>query len=140
MKRLLTVLVALAISMAATIGTATAAPKTRVQTVATPAQAAAIITSYTGESFPALTRHLAHGHLAVPGFGDPFEQCAALEAGIDFGDGEVFQLTYPYTFYGDVATEMPPGWPLLTANNRRQCAIALYTYHHLAPYFFGEDA
>lgn len=64
----------------------------------------------------------------VTEFGDPMAQCARYEAGIE-EDGFVFKLTYPYAFYADA----PPGegFPGLVANDRKQCARALWAFHTL---------
>lgn len=57
-------------------------------------------------------------------FGDPYEQCASLEAGIVTPDG-TFQITYPYTFHAEPGDPFPD----LTARSREQCARALWTFH-----------
>ncbi|HZG49268.1 MAG TPA: hypothetical protein VEY90_07080 [Thermoleophilaceae bacterium] len=54
--------------------------------------------------------------------------CKGLEAG--FAESNESGRPYPYTFYGDVpSTELPPGWPIITAKNRFGCVSALRVYH-----------
>jgi hypothetical protein len=62
-------------------------------------------------------------------FGDPYEQCATPEAGTQTPGG-FFQITYPYVFHAE------PGdpFPNLRANNREQCARALYAFHTIESY------
>ncbi len=63
--------------------------------------------------------------------GDPYQRCAELEAGVFVPPlGQVFKLTYPYTFHAE------PGdpFPNLRAHNRQQCARALWTFHQIASY------
>jgi hypothetical protein len=62
-------------------------------------------------------------------FGNPYEQCATLEAGTQTPGG-FFQVTYPYTFHAE------PGdpFPNLRAHNREQCARALYVFHTIESY------
>lgn len=66
--------------------------------------------------------------------GNSYEQCAALEAGVDTPGG-FFQISYPYTFHAE------PGdpFPNLRAHNREQCARALWTFHTIASYLPPED-
>lgn len=65
----------------------------------------------------------------LEGAGNPYEQCARLEEGIDSPFGRL-QITYPYTFHD------APGdpFPDLTAHNRTQCARALYAFHTIESY------
>jgi hypothetical protein len=62
-------------------------------------------------------------------FGNPYEQCALLEEGVE-GPFGVLKVTYPYVFHSE------PGdpFPNLQANNREQCARALYVFHTLESY------
>jgi hypothetical protein len=61
--------------------------------------------------------------------GNSYEQCAALEAGIETPEG-FLQISYPYTFHA-----MPGDpFPNLRAHNREQCARALWTFHTLESY------
>jgi hypothetical protein len=62
-------------------------------------------------------------------FGNPYEQCAMLEQGIDSPFGRL-QITYPYTFHN----EPDDPFPNLRANNREQCARALYAFHTIESY------
>jgi hypothetical protein len=66
--------------------------------------------------------------------GNPYEQCAALEAGIETPGG-FFQITYPYTFH---AEEGDP-FPNLRAHNREQCARALWTFHTIESYLMPAE-
>lgn len=56
--------------------------------------------------------------------GDPYEQCAMLEEGIETPGG-VFEISYPYTFHAEAGDPFPD----LTAHDREQCARALWTFH-----------
>jgi len=62
-------------------------------------------------------------------FGSPYAQCARLEAG-EQTPGGLFQITYPYVFHAE------PGdpFPNLQANNREQCARALFAFHTIGSY------
>jgi hypothetical protein len=61
--------------------------------------------------------------------GNSYEQCAALEAGIETPEG-FLQISYPYTFHA-----MPGDpFPNLRAHNREQCARALWTFHTIESY------
>jgi len=120
------------------VNTASAAPKgdPNVTRTANPAQSCAAIPATLaqfgmepeGFSFKDCVRTVA-GHVPDVAFGDPYEQCAALEAGIETPGG-FFQISYPYTFHN------APGdpFPDLRANNRKQCARALYTFHTIESY------
>ena len=48
-------------------------------------------------------------------------QCKFLEGGVTFPDGEYFELTYPYSFYGN---------PDYTAKNRADCHYFLSAFHY----------
>jgi hypothetical protein len=48
-------------------------------------------------------------------------QCKWLEDGVYFPDGTYFELTYPYSFYGN---------PDYTAYNRADCMYFLYSFHN----------
>lgn len=127
-----------AVLAAAPVATATAAPSgdPDVTRVATPAHACAAIPGTlaqfgitpTGFKFSDCVRTLAR---RVPNvaFGSPYDQCAALEAGVQTPGG-FFRIEYPYVFHAE------PGdpFPNLKANNREQCARALYTFHTLESY------
>jgi hypothetical protein len=79
-------------------------------------------------SYSECVQTLARGE-AVVDFGVPYEQCAALEAGVETPGG-FFQITYPYTFH---AEEGDP-FPNLMAKNRKQCGSALYAFHTIESY------
>lgn len=103
---------------------------------ATPANACAAIPATlaqfgiepTGFSFSSCVKTLA-GRVPDVAFGSPYEQCAALEQGFETPGG-LFKIEYPYTFHAE------PGdpFPNLRANNREQCARALYTFHTIETY------
>jgi hypothetical protein len=124
-----------------TVNTASAAPKgdPNMTRTANPAQSCAAIPATLaqfgmepeGFSFRDCVRTVV-GQVPDVAFGDPYEQCAALEAGIETPGG-FFQISYPYTFHN------APGdpFPDLRANNRKQCARALYTFHTLESYLGG---
>jgi hypothetical protein len=61
--------------------------------------------------------------------GNPYEQCAALEKGVQTPGG-FFQITYPYTFHAEEGDPFPD----LRAHNREQCARALWTFHAIESY------
>lgn len=61
--------------------------------------------------------------------GNSYEQCAALEAGVQTPGG-FFSISYPYTFH---AEEGDP-FPNLRAHNREQCARALWAFHTIESY------
>ncbi len=70
---------------------------------------------------------LAIGEVSTAAF---IANCKGLEPG--FTQANESGRPYPYTFYGDVPTsELPPGWPIITANNRAGCVRALRVYHSL---------
>ena len=132
MKRIVAGVLLMATAPLLWAGSATAAPKPsdKVKT-ANPAQACAFVTTYTEGSFSECVDALSSGS-------DPLYQ-AALNGGcvdLETGSPELPAITWPYTFYE--GEEMPPGWPRLRAHDREQCAIALFTFHTLAPYFFPE--
>ena len=56
--------------------------------------------------------------------GNSYEQCAALEEGIETPGG-FFRISYPYTFHAEAGDPFPN----LRAYNREQCARALWTFH-----------
>lgn len=123
--------------------TAAAAPSgdPTVTRVATPAHACAAIPATlaqfqitpTGFSFSSCVRTVA-GRVPNVAFGNPYEQCAALERGVQTPGG-FFQISYPYVFHAE------PGdpFPNLKANNRQQCARALYTFHTIESYLPPPD-
>ena len=82
-----------------------------------------------GFSFSSCVRELAGRVPDVPGQGSPYQQCAALEGGVQTPGGFI-QVSYPYVFHN------APGdpFPNLQANNREQCARALYTFHTIESY------
>jgi hypothetical protein len=77
-----------------------------------------------GFSFTDCVKTLA-GRVPNVDFGSPYEQCAALEAGI-----EGFQIEYPYVFHA----EPDDPFPNLKALTREQCARALYVFHTVESY------
>ena len=83
---------------------------------------------YSDFDYSECVQTLARGE-AVVDFGVPYEQCAALEAGVQTPGG-FFQITYPYTFH---AEEGDP-FPNLMAKNRKQCGSALYAFHTIESY------
>lgn len=120
------------------VNAASAAPKgdPNMTRTANPAQSCAAIPATLaqfgmepeGFSFKSCVRTVA-GRVPDVAFGDPYEQCALLEAGMETPGG-LFQVTYPYTFHAE------PGdpFPNLRAHNRQQCARALYTFHTIESY------
>jgi hypothetical protein len=56
--------------------------------------------------------------------GKPYEQCQALEQGVETPGG-TFRISYPYTFHAGEGDPLPD----LVAANRGQCARALWAYH-----------
>lgn len=114
------------------VNAASAAPKgdPNVTRTATPAHACAAIPATLAQFGlePEGTSSPACGPSAggVPdlAFGDPYEQRAALEEGIQTPFG-MLKVTYPYTFHD--APNDP--FPNLRVHNREQCARALYTFH-----------
>jgi hypothetical protein len=126
-------------ALATSVSTASAAPSGGGggggAKVANPAQACAAIPATLaqfgieaeGFTYSSCVRTVA-GRVPNLPFGNPYEQCAALEEG-----QEGFAITYPYTFYAD--GEAP--FPALRANNREQCARALWTFHTIGSYLEG---
>lgn len=124
--------------MALPLGSALGAPSgdPNATRTANPAQSCAAIPatlaqfglSAEGFDFKSCVRSIA-GHVPPLPFGDPYEQCAALEEGFETPGG-LFQVTYPYTFH---AEEGDP-FPNLRAHNRTQCARALWTFHTIESY------
>ena len=104
--------------------------------VATPAHACAAIPGTlaqfhvpaTGFSFSSCVRTLAGRVPDLPA-GSPYGQCAALEQGVQTPGGFI-KVEYPYVFHAE------PGdpFPNLRANNREQCARALYAFHTIESY------
>jgi hypothetical protein len=104
--------------------------------IANPAQACAAIPATLAQfgvtpedfDFVSCVSDLA-GRVPNVAFGSPYDQCAMLEAGIQTPGG-FFAVTYPYVFHAE------PGdpFPNLQANNREQCARALYTFHTIESY------
>ncbi len=121
-------------AVATSTSAASAAPSgdPNVTRVATPADACASIPatvaafglSATGFDYTSCVRTLAGGVPDLPA-GDPYEQCAALEQGIETPFGPL-KVTYPgYVFHSDPSDPFPN----LRVNNREQCARALYALH-----------
>ena len=120
-------------AVATSASTASAAPsgKANAAKVANPAQACAAIPAALaqfgvepeGYTFSSCVTTVAGRVPNLPD-GNPYEQCAALEQG-----QEGFQITYPYTFYAEGGP-----FPSLRANNREQCARALWTFHTIGSY------
>ena len=81
-----------------------------------------------GFDFTTCVRDVA-GRVPDVAFGSPYEQCAMLEAGVETPGG-FFQITYPYTFHAEEGDPFPD----LRANNREQCARALYAFHTIESY------
>ncbi|HYP47937.1 MAG TPA: hypothetical protein VEQ61_04810 [Thermoleophilaceae bacterium] len=119
-------------------GVAQAAKPSR--TLATPKNVCSILIQYKAVDYTRLGKCMARirwdiADYRLPSDTDPTvltslrERCILFEEGeTDPVTGEFFQITYPFTF------EEGPEWPfpVLTANNRRQCMAAIYTYHTLA--------
>lgn len=127
-------------TVATSVGTASAAPagNPNATKVANPAQACAAIPGTlaqldiepAGFSFSSCVRTVS-GRVPdlPPPFGNPYEQCAVLEEGV-MTPGGLMRVTYPYVFHAE------PGdpFPNLRANNREQCARALWTFHTIESY------
>ncbi len=118
---------------------ASAAPSgsSDVARLANPAQACAVIPAALGQfgiipegfRYSSCVREVAGRVPDLEGAGSPYEQCAALEAGIETPEGAL-QISYPYVFY---PSSQDP-FPALKVNNREQCARALYAYHTIESY------
>lgn len=76
----------------------------------------------TGFDYSTCVRTLARDVPDIPGFGDPAEQCDAL---VQFG-----VISYPFVFHAEPGDPFPD----LRANNREQCARALYAFHTIETY------
>lgn len=125
-------------AVATSVGTASAAPagNPNATKVANPAQACAAVPGTLaqfgleaeGFDFSSCVRTVS-GRVPNLPFGNPYEQCAALEQGVETPGG-FLQVTYPYVFHAE------PGdpFPNLKANNREQCARALWTFHTIESY------
>ena len=99
---------------------------------AIPATLAQLGISDTDFDYSGCVQGLAGGVPLTAFGGDAYERCAELEAGVFVPPlGQVFTLTYPYTFH---AEEGDP-FPNLRAHNREQCARALWTFHEIASHF-----
>ena len=82
-----------------------------------------------GFSYKSCVRELA-GRVPLTSWGgNSYEQCAALEEGIETPGG-FFQISYPYTFHAEAGDPFPN----LRAHNREQCARALWTFHTIESY------
>jgi hypothetical protein len=82
-----------------------------------------------GFSYKSCVRTLA-GRVPLTNWGgNSYEQCAALEKGVESPEG-FFQISYPYTFHNEAGDPFPD----LRAHNREQCARALWTFHTIASY------
>lgn len=74
---------------------------------------------------------------AVAGFlAGAAQQCAAYEQGVT-DDGMTLKITYPYAFYADAPAGQ--GFPGLVARDRADCARALYAFHTIGSFLFGEE-
>ena len=129
MKRLMIVAAAASVMAVGAAGVAEAKGPSAIR--ATPSNACTILTQFHAggySTFGGCMSHI-HGDIAryrYPSDADPnvllslMQRCQQFEA-----EGG---LTYPFEFAEG------PDWPfpVLTAQNRRQCATTLYTYHTLA--------
>jgi hypothetical protein len=135
MKRLVVAALAAAVLGLALPGVANAAKPSRI--LATPHTACTILVQYGAGGYGTYRECMANLRRDITAFRFPsdedpsvllslFERCRQFE--------DEF-LTYPFTF------EEGPDWPLpvLTAQNRQQCATTLFTYHELAEALFGEE-
>jgi hypothetical protein len=136
MKKGLTAALLAGTMMLGTAATASAAPQRDVSRPlqANPASVCSVVTQYTGGSFHDCVQGLATGS-------DEFLQLALQFACPALEEDAMF-TGYPYTFYGFLPDDDPQieaGWPRFRAANRQQCGYAVWAYHNLAPFFFGEE-
>ena len=138
MRRLYLVAAATAMMAFGPVSVSEAAHPPRI--LATPKNVCSILIQYEAVSYTRLGQCMARIQKVVrdfrlPSEADPNvlislrERCRLFEEGeTDPETGEFFQITYPFTFVEG------PEWPfpVLTANNRRQFTMAIYTYHTLA--------
>ncbi|CAN5181005.1 hypothetical protein BH18ACT9_BH18ACT9_04920 [soil metagenome] len=121
------------------VGSALAAPSgdPNVTRTANPAQSCAAVPATLaqfgltagGFSYSSCVRSLA-GRVPLTNWGgNSYEQCAALEVGVETPGG-FFQISYPYTFHAEAGDPFPD----LRAHNREQCARALWTFHTIESY------
>lgn len=92
---------------------------------ANPAQTCAFVASYGASIDHSSCVKTLAGTVPSVAFGDPAQACAMMEAA-----GEI---SYPYAFYAQGGP-----FPGLVANDRTQCARALWAFHTLAG--LGGDA
>lgn len=76
-------------------------------------------------------RTLARGAAVVPGFGNPYEQCAELR--------QQGFVTYPSTLHSGENGPEDVLFPDLTVKNDRECGNALYAFHAIATAVFGPE-
>jgi hypothetical protein len=148
MIKRIVLLVAVAAALAAALGTAQAAnSESSGRLLATPSNACRAILevnamlhippaySSFGECVGRFNRDVAAYRFPDDATGQPIsldQRCRQFEEGIfDPTAGEVFQITYPFTF--DEGPEWP--FPVFTAQNHIQCENALFGYHS----FFGGE-
>lgn len=128
MKRFLALTTAVAALALGGAGAAQAAKPDRI--LATPSAACRILQQYGASGYATFGACMGNLHRDMAAFRFPsdedpsvlltlWQRCAGFEQQF---------LTYPFTF------EEGPDWPLpvLTAQNRQQCATTLYVYHTLA--------
>ncbi|MGY1752499.1 hypothetical protein [Blastococcus sp. SYSU D01042] len=121
-----------AVATSATTASAAPSGQANAAKVANPAQACASIPASLAElgieaegfRFSDCVRTVASRVPSVPGFGSPYDQCELME--------ESGEIAYPYTFYAGIPEPFP--FPSLRANNREQCARALWTFHTIGTY------
>lgn len=140
MRRTLLPLAAALVLTLGSAGAASAAAPTRV--LATPAQACRTLAAFHVGAYTSFETCMDTINADIAAYRFPSDdgstllsldqRCAEFEAGLtDPETGETLVITYPFTF------EEGPQWPfpVLTANNHRQCEVTLYTYHALASLF-----
>lgn len=129
----------------AAAASAVPAPSGAAPKVATPAQACGLIASTIAGlpgsedfSYSGCVRGLAaKKDMATAGFlAGASQQCATYEQGVTEGS-MTFKITYPYAFYADAPEG--EGFPGLVARDRADCARALYAFHTIGSYLFGEE-
>lgn len=133
------VLVPLAAALALALGAPSAAgaakpPKPDQPLYATPSTACTILVQYGAGGYTSPRDCMANlrGDLQAfryPSDADPevlltlWQRCAEFESQF---------LTYPFVFSEDEPGAPPWPFPTLSAHNRQQCAVTLFTYHALA--------
>lgn len=134
MKRFGLTAAATIVMATASVSVADAAKPSRI--LATPKNVCSILVHYQAVSYTTLGTCAANLRADVANFRFPSDDdphvLISLSQRCEQFEGE--GLTYPFTF------EEGPEWPfpVLTAQNRQQCARVLYTYHTLADALFGE--